>query len=121
MPEVEPILHATKRTDYTKMPKSVARPHGDETFTKYGEKINIQDFINAGVESVNIMKHIQDAGGLDRLKAAGLKDEDDTIIDRQMDIVQFNRMAKIIKIGQEKLAKQKQETENSTESENKGE
>lgn len=123
MSEIKPVLHATRRHNYLEMPESVARPAGDKTWVKFGIEQNIQEFIDAGAESVQIMKHIQDAGGLENLKAAGLKDVDDVVIDRQMDIVQMNRMAKVIKIAKEKLERERAEAEksNSSETETQGE
>ena len=103
MSETKPVLHATRRHNYLEMPESVARPSGDKTFRKFGEDVDIQDFINAGIEQTSIMKHIEDAGGLQNLKAAGATSIDDEVIDRGMDFVTMNRIAKIGNIAMKKI------------------
>lgn len=122
MPENKPVLHATRRHNYLEMPESVARPSGDKTFRKYGEDIDIQDYINAGLEQTSIMKHIEDAGGLQNLKAAGATSIDDEVIDRGMDFVQMNRLTKIANIAMKKIEEQKRlEEQNKQNEENEGE
>lgn len=111
MTETKPVLHATRRHNYLEMPKSVARPSGDKTFVKFGKEVDIQDFINAGAENCQIMKHIENAGGLENLRAAGIKDVDDTVIDRGMDFITLNRINKIVKIAENKLLKEQMEKE----------
>lgn len=107
MTETKPVEPAYKRHDYTKMPSMKARPSGDETFTKFGEEINIQDFINQSADATNIVKKIETAGGIERLKAAGTKSEDETVTDRSMNFIQANKMIKIMQIKEQKLQEQK--------------
>lgn len=107
MPEIKPVEPAYRRHDFSKMPEAKARPSGDKTWVKFGKEQEIQDFINAGVEQCSIIKHIEDAGGLEKLRAAGIKDIDETVIDRGMDIVTMNRLSKIINIELKKQQEQK--------------
>lgn len=104
MPETKPIEPAYRRHNYLEMPIPTPRPSGNgEKWTKFGIEQEVQDFINAGIEQTSIMKHVEDAGGLEHLKAAGTKSIDDEVIDRGMDLVTLNRFTKIINIQAKKL------------------
>ena len=121
MPEAKAIEPAYRRHDFSKMPEAKARPSGDKTWVKFGKEQEIQDFINAGVEQCSIIKHIEDAGGLEKLRAAGIKDIDETVIDRGMDIVTMNRISKIMNIELKKMEAKKIAEEQAKQNKDKGE
>lgn len=121
MPEQKPIEPAYRRHNFLNMEKPKPRPSGDKTWIKFGKEQEIQDFINAGVEQCSIIKHIEDAGGLEKLRAAGVKDVDDTVIDRGMDIVTMNRISKIMNIELKKIEAKRIAEEQAKQNEDKGE
>lgn len=81
-----------------------ARPSGNGAkFVKFGQEIDVQEFINEGRAGTEINEIVKNAGGLDKLKAFNDNTVQNEKIDMSIDFTQANKILKIAQIKEKKL------------------